>query len=123
LHDPPGSPGLHVVASLAQLVERLTRNEKVASSILAGSSGRTPRKSVISGGSVVFIDSGREIVPQNSPRGVLPKLSSAVPARDFLADRGKPITASFVWSRTPHERPSLRRMHHCRCKRLPVPEF
>jgi hypothetical protein len=42
LHDPPGSPGLHVVASLAQLVERLTRNEKVASSILAGSSGRTP---------------------------------------------------------------------------------
>jgi hypothetical protein len=30
------------VASLAQLVERLTRNEKVASSILAGSSRRTP---------------------------------------------------------------------------------
>ena len=29
---------LHHVASLAQLVERFTRNEKVASSILAGGS-------------------------------------------------------------------------------------
>ena len=57
LHDPPGSPEFHAVASLAQLVERLTRNEKVASSILAGSSGRTPYFRCFSGDTGFFAGS------------------------------------------------------------------
>jgi hypothetical protein len=54
LHDPPGFPGFHAVASLAQLVERLTRNEKVASSILAGSSQKNPVFPLIQRGYGVF---------------------------------------------------------------------
>jgi hypothetical protein len=39
LHEPAGFPADWCGASLAQSVERFTRNEKVISSILIGSSG------------------------------------------------------------------------------------